>query len=297
VEELHERGTTKGLALFACRAVGLAEAIRLSVRLPDRAHVGQRPFLLPLELAVSGHTPLGLVLTDRERARLGIYQLGVLEELPGLIDYVPAQTSGGGRAQARLARHSDQAAHHHAKRVAEAAAQAFRGVDGVEIVLAGPEAALTDTFGCLRQELAGRVVARRHLPVPAPANELQAVLAEVEAARATERMAQLIERLRAEAGSPTVASGLDEVLGALREKRVATVLVVESASAPGAACPSCGALSLALDCPMCEAATLPLEDVVGPALEAALRQGARVVQVGADAGLEGVGGVGALLRY
>src|SRR5262249_21973293 len=51
----------------------------------------------------------------RGRPRLAVYQLGELDELPALVAAVPAHTSGGGRAQARLQRHSDDAAYHHAR--------------------------------------------------------------------------------------------------------------------------------------------------------------------------------------
>jgi peptide subunit release factor 1 (eRF1) len=40
-----------------------------------------------------------------------------------------------------------------------------------------------------------------------------------------------------------------------------------------------------------------LDDVVEPVLEEASRQGAAVLRVPADAGLEEIGGVGAVLRY
>ncbi len=297
VDELVERGATRGLAVFSCRSLGLEEELRLPVRVPDRGAVGRRPCLLPLALATAGRAPIGLILTERERARLAIYRLGELEELPGLRADVPAQTSGGGWAQARLARHSDEAAHHHVKRVAEAAYQAFRDVEDLEVVLAGPEAAVNDLAGCLRADLARRVVGRLHLPVAVPTAELTAALAEVEAARAAEQRVRLVDRLHAEAGSATVAAGLEPFLEALRERRVVTVLVADGASAPGARCPSCGTLALALDCPACGSPTAPLEDVVEPALEEALRYGATVMQVPQGAGLDVADGVGALLRY
>jgi peptide subunit release factor 1 (eRF1) len=94
-----------------------------------------------------------------------------------------------------------------------------------------------------------------------------------------------------------VAAGLGPVLDGLRERRLATVLAAATIAAPGASCPACGLLALALECPACGAATDAVDDVVEPALEEALRQGATVVRVPPDAGLETIGGVGAVLRY
>jgi peptide subunit release factor 1 (eRF1) len=297
VAELVDRGTTRELVTFSCRSLGLAQELRLPVSLGDRGAIGRRPFLLPLQTALAEDRPVGLVLTGRERTRLALYQLGELEELPEVFDEVPAQTSGGGRAQARLARHADQIAHQHAKRAAAAAFQAFRRVDGLELVLAGQEPAVRDLATCLRPELADRVVAELRLPLTASTLELSQALAEVAARRAAERTAELVRRVREEAGSPTVAAGLGPVLDALRERRLATVVATAAMATPGASCPRCGLLALALECPACGVATVALDDVVEPALEEALRQGATVLQVTADGGLEAVGGMGALLRY
>jgi hypothetical protein len=296
VAGLVDRGTTRELITFSCRSLGLAEQLRLPVQLGDRGAIGRRPLLLPLESALAGDAALGLVLTDRERTRVLLQQLGEVEELVELVDEVPPQSSGGGWAQARLARHTDDAAHHHAKRSAEAAYRAFRGVDGVELVLSGPESAVKDLAGCLRSELAERVVAELRLPVGASSLELSQALAEVAAERAAARNDELVRRVTEQAGSAAVAAGLGPVLDALRQRRLATVLAAATMSSPGANCPDCGQLALALQCPSCGAATDALDDVVEPTLEEAMRQGATVVLV-PDSALETVGGVGAVLRY
>jgi hypothetical protein len=296
VAGLVDRGTTRELISFSCRSLGLDEQLRMPVPLGDRGAIGRRPLLLPLESALAGDVPIGLVLTDRERSRIALRQLGELEELAEVVDTVPAQTSGGGWAQARLARHADDAAHHHAKRAAEAAYQAFRGVDGLELVLAGPESAVRDLAGCLRPELAERVVAELRLPVGASRAELSQVLAEVAAERASVRNGELVRHVTEQAGSPTVAAGLGPVLEALRRRRLATVLAAARMTSPGATCPGCGQLALALECPSCGTATEALDDVVEPTLEEAMRQGATVVVV-PDSALGTVGGVGAVLRY
>lgn len=297
VGELVDRGGTRELVSFSCRSLGLAEELRLSVCLGDRGTVGRRPFLLPLQAALAEDGPLGLVLTGRERTRLARYQLGELEELPEVFDEVPAQTSGGGRAQSRLARRTDRVAHQHVKRAAEAAFQAFRGMERLELVLAGQEPAVRDLASCLRPELADRVVAELRLPLSASTLELEQALAEVAARRAAARRAELVRRVREEAGSPAVAAGLGPVLDGLRARRLATVVATSTMATPGASCPSCGLLALALECPACGTATVALDDVVEPVLEEAFRQGATVLRVPADAGLETVGGVGAVLRY
>jgi peptide subunit release factor 1 (eRF1) len=293
---LVDRGSTRQLISFSSRSLGLSEQLRLPLPLGDHGAIGRRPMLLPLESALAADAMLGLALTDRGRTRLFLQQLGELEELPGVIDEVPAQTSGGGWAQARLARRADAAAQQHAKRSAEAAYQAFRAIDGLELVLAGPEPAVRDLAGRLRSELADRVVAELRLPVGASRPEVSQALEPVAAERAAARNAALVRRVTEGAGSPSIAAGLGPVLEALRQHRLATVLAAARMTSPGATCPGCGQFALALECPSCGTATEELDDVIEPTLEEAMRQGATVVVVPGEA-LETVGGVGAVLRY
>jgi hypothetical protein len=293
---LVDRSTTRQLISFSSRSLGLSEQLRLPLPLGDHGAIGRRPMLLPLESALAADAVLGLALTDRGSTRLFLQQLGELEELPGVVDEVPPQTSGGGWAQARLARRADAAAHQHAKRSAEAAYQGFRAIDGLELVLAGPEAAVRDLAGSLRSELADRVVAELRLPVGASQQEVSQALERVAAKRAAARNAALVRRVTEGVGSPSIAAGLGPVLEALRQHRLATVLAAARMTSPGAACPRCEQLALALECPSCGTATEELDDVIEPTLEEAMRQGATVVVV-PDEALGRIGGVGAVLRY
>jgi hypothetical protein len=296
MHQMTGRGAVRQLVTFSCRSIGLDRQLRLQFPVGDRAAVGRRPLLLPLEVAMASETTIGLVLTDRERTRIVLRELGEVVELDELVDPVPPRTSGGGWAQSRLARHAGDAAHRHAKRSAEAAYRALRGIDGLELALGGPAEAVKDLAVCLRPELAGRVVAELRLPVGARPSELAQALADLAAERSAAHRAELVRRVTEEAGSATVVAGLEPVVEALRQHRLATVLATARMRSPGASCQRCGRLALALECPSCGAATQAIDDVVEPVLEEAARQGATVVVV-SDGSLERIGGVGAVLRY
>jgi peptide subunit release factor 1 (eRF1) len=98
------------------------------------------------------------------------------------------------------------------------------------------------------------------------------------------------------AGDHGVA-GLDDSLRTLSEGRVDELVVSFDLSAPGGICGSCGRLATSEGpCPTCGEAMQPVPDVVETAVATALRTGSRV-EVVLDAGLQDLGGIGAVLRF
>ncbi|MGH2967979.1 MAG: hypothetical protein ACRDK0_02765, partial [Solirubrobacteraceae bacterium] len=93
------------------------------------------------------------------------------------------------------------------------------------------------------------------------------------------------------------AGGLSDVLSALNEARVETLLISRGFTAPGARDPQSGLLyASAAEAP----ATSSLErvdDVVEKAIEKAIEQSAEVIGVRHHDDLGPLGGIGAVLRY
>jgi peptide chain release factor subunit 1 len=94
------------------------------------------------------------------------------------------------------------------------------------------------------------------------------------------------------------ASGLREVLAALVERRVDTLLVDEGFTAGGVLCPSCGWVGESgRRCPVDAGALEPREDILETAVEMAFTQSAEVVIVRHHADLRERDRIGAVLRF
>jgi peptide subunit release factor 1 (eRF1) len=97
-----------------------------------------------------------------------------------------------------------------------------------------------------------------------------------------QRLADVVGRLRQNAGrGERAALGLDDVLSALCEVRVETLVVNGGYSEPGLVCPH-GDWIVARDggtCPVHGVALQPVADVVEAAIECAVRQGARIISI------------------
>jgi len=297
LEDEFERGSTRGLALFACHERRLWQEVRTARPLPDRATVGRQPYLLPLEALVETQRALGAVIVDKEKARIFLSRRDVIEERTEVVDDVPGRHEQGGRAQARFQRHVDDHVGRHLRRVADVLLDMLRRGDFDHLILAGPEQAVTELERLLHDWVARRIVGRTSLPITATPAEVLERMLELEERLESEKETRMLERLRAGAASGRGAVlGVPATLRALNDARVDTLVVPFGSGAPGVRCPECGMLDAERRrCPRCGVPTVPVIDLVDAAVATALRQRATVETV--SHALADDGTIGALLRF
>jgi peptide chain release factor subunit 1 len=295
-----ERGPTKGLALFSASEAGRWEEVRVPRPLKDRAAVGERPYVMPLEALAQTYESFCTLLVDREKARFFLARMGRITEQTVVADDVPGRHDQGGWSQSRFQRHVEDHVTRHLKRTADLLLALFkhRGFD--HLILAGPEEVVAEFERGLHDYLRRRVAARTTLPMIASAGEVLerslAVEESLEAAREREVLARVVAESRA--GREAVL-GLQPVLDALSEGRVDTLVVPFGLVEPGWRCSSCGRLTLAEGpCTTCGGRLQRVPDVAESALEAALRQGSRVETLSMTPPEDGERQeIGALLRF
>ena len=295
-----DRGPTRGLAMFSCSGAGLWEEVEAPRPLKDRATVADQPHLIPLEALVETYESFCTVVVDREKARIFLAKMGRVEEESDILDEVPGRHDQGGWSQSRYRRHIEEHVGRHLKHVADVLLRYFkrRGFD--HLILAGPQEVIPEFERHLHDYLARRVAARIVLPMTAsPAEVLARSLAiEEEMEGRTER--ETVERLLAESAAGRGAvTGLPEVLDALNEGRVQTLVVPFGLVSKGVRCSLCGRLAQrGSRCRTCGGPFEPIADVVESAVASALRASARVEMV-STAGPESLDGarIGAFLRY
>jgi peptide chain release factor subunit 1 len=288
-----DRSAVRGVAVFC--ADGLWETVELPVPVRNQLVVNDAPHVAQLEAVVDNHERIAVLLADRQRARLLLFELGTLVDKTELFDRLPRHEDDGGDGRKDELHDREQAAAvQHLRRAAQAAFDAFQEKSFDHLVLSAPEELVGDLERQLHSYLRKRVAARLHLPVTAGDGDVRQAVTEVEGRVEAERKAALVEQVRA--GNGAVA-GLDPVLAALTERRVATLLVSDGYTAEGWRCGGCGHLGTkGRRCPQCSETMAPVEDLVEAAIEAALVQNGRV-EVCENADLDVHGRIGALLRY
>ena len=294
-----DRSRIRGLALFSCAPKGLWETFELPVPVRNHLVVNQAPQVAQLEHLSQGHRRFGVLLADRQRARMFVVELGQVTESREIFDELPRHEDDKGEwDRDHVHDHQAAAAQHHLRRAAELAFATFQE-HGFDHLILGAASELAselehELHSYLQERLAGRIT----IGISASVAEVrqEALLVEEQVERAVE--ANLVDGLRERIGQGTAVAGLAPVLEALADRRVSNLVVSVGYAAPGWRCGDCSILAaVGRSCPVCEASMTEVDDVVEEAVDAALVLGSRITSCENNADLDVVGRIGALLRF
>jgi peptide chain release factor subunit 1 len=298
VRDRFERGATRGLALFSASAAGRWEGIALPRPVRNQLEIGPQADILQLEALLDTYPTTCTALADFEKARLFLATLGSIEEVTEIRDDVPGRHDQGGWAQMRLQRHVDDRRRAHLRHVADTLLRLHDRRSFDHLILAGTAEVVAELERDLHDYIVKKVRARVVLPIGASAADVLERSLALDEELELERERAAADGLRAGTSAGSAVAGLDDVLGALWEDRVAALVVDGALHLPGAACSACGRLSAGDgSCPACGAPMRPMPDVVEAGVAVALRHGCRVETVTQDGLLADAGGVGAFLRF
>ncbi len=296
---------TRGVAIFACGALKLFQAVplprvtRTRLRLDLVAHLQELA-----EVQREFGTVIAVVL-DRAHARF--FEVSALGagELPCMRP--PAMRGGKfhgdpegapGWGEADYHRRIREERHRHYAAVARQLERLDGRAGAAQLFLAGPGPVATEFGRFLPPALAGQVVgtARLNPTEVTPA----AVYAAVLAARAPQEAAAeraLVAALEEGLGTGWAVNGVRPTLGALARGQVRTLLLRPDVSGGGFRCGASG--PLAQSRAECRGAgdVLPVSDLVGAAIEDAHRQGSSVSLIHQPAEAARIEGLAALLRF
>lgn len=295
-----DRSETRGLAIFSCAASDLWKVIELPVPVRSQVVINHAPAVGQLESVVQEHEPIGVLLADKQRARLFVFALGRLVERSELIDELPRDYDLRGlRERGTPEHHIEELAHQHLRHAARAAFDLWQAQGFQHLAVGAPDAIASELEGALHPYLRERLCGRVHLSVGASHAEVQQAAAEVEAAVERDREAALVARLKeASATGRKGVAGLAGTLKALNEHRAERLVVSKGFSQEGWRCLETGALAMVGPTNPVNGVTMQrVEDVVEDAIEAALAQGVPVTICIGNADLDVLGRIGALLRY
>ena len=223
-----------------------------------------------------------VVLVNRRTARIMLGDRDHLEQVDELHDEVDGMHAQGGWSQTRFARHTEHQVTAHLRRTIDVVEDLRRSGVFDCLLIAAP----AEVRGALRSLVPDQLhrTMRGFVDVDVEhASVTEVVTAAAEDVRAwdDDQLERMLERLQRNAGRRERAViGLDEVLQALAEQRIETLVVNDGFSHPGLACPQGD--WLATDggvCPIHGTRLQPCANIVELAIEHAVRQRAHVTIV------------------
>jgi peptide chain release factor subunit 1 len=296
----------RALAVFASQPAGLFEILKLPRPVDHRVAISETPCVEPLARIGTGEL-WWLVLVDRKHARLLAGTVDGLVELWRHEDDVLGRVDSDrhdqdGRSEKRYERGVEKEVDAHLRGVATELARRLRDGRVAGILLGGPKETTGHLESLLHADVAKCV--KGHVDVDVWNSGADAVLAaarpvldELTARRDTELLAKIDEGL---GKGGRAVSGLNDVLTAVHERRIDTLVIQEGFTAKGTRCPQCGWMGVSAggQCPADGTMTDVVDNIVEAAVGRAFGQDARVRYLPVDdEAIEMKGSIAALLRF
>jgi peptide chain release factor subunit 1 len=294
-----DRSHTRGVAIFACAQAGLWEVLDLPVPVRNQLVVNQHPQVRQLEAILDVYERFGVLLVDKQRARMLVFELGELVDKSELFDQLPRHDDDHGDWEKDHVRnHAAVAAHQHVRRAAQVAFHVHQEKPLAHLILSTPAALVHEVERELHPYLRERIAARLTVPANASDDVIRTAAMKVEDDIERAKEASVVSRLRDGLPHGRAVAGIDATLAALAERRVDTLVVSDGFEAPGWRCTACGAmLTLGPSCKVCRTGMEKCDDIVEEAIDEALAQAARVAVCRVDPDLDVLGRIGGLVRF
>jgi peptide chain release factor subunit 1 len=299
----------RGVAVFSSAADDFFRAYPLALPVNNMVHAGESPLVKPLADLLDTYGGYGVVLVDKQGARLFHFHLGELTEQEGVLGETVKHVKQGGASSyqgrqgstAGKAQHMDETIDRNMRDSAVFAIHFFEEKHVRRILIGGTDENAAMFCNLLPKTWQSLVQGTFPMSMTASHTEVLARAMQISKEAEAQRKKSLVDDLITSAAKGKGAVvGLAKTLDAINNDRVQTLVVDEGFRSGGSKCQSCGVLTV-LDgdvCPVCGGKLVSAGiDVVDLAVSAVMRRRGVVEVIHANPALEKAGRMGAVLRY
>jgi peptide chain release factor subunit 1 len=272
------------LAIFVSQGSGLFETVALSQPSTSSIYLDREPHIEPVVIEPAAQRWCAVIVSARDVTIDMGAGATVLTRRTGS-DYVRGHSQSDGNEE----HGREQDIEGHLIAVSQGLAGDRRAGRFDVLAIAGPVDALTGLEGRLPDDLRSVLAGRLEVD-PSAATEADVaaavgkLLAQTHADAQEQTLAKFSDQLaaaRGQDGPAHAVAGIADVLEALAERRVETLLLADDFHAAGAQCPQCRMLlpSDVSECPIDGTTTSPVADLREPMIAAAVRQDATVLVI------------------
>jgi peptide chain release factor subunit 1 len=300
--------TGRTVAVFSCAPDDFFRAYSLAIPLRNQIIVSDRPHVKPLASLLDYYGGYGVVLVDKQGARLFSFHLGELKEQEGILGESVRHTKRGGASAkpgvrggiSGQTRYEDEVAERNIRDVAEFATHFFSENNVRRVLIGGTE----ENIAFLRTQLpkSWQSLIVGTFPMSMTASKVEVLeRAMVIGKEAEYRKEELILK-KLVTGAAKERGGvlnLDDTLGAVHDGRVQALVIQEGYRALGYRCQGCGYIT-AKELPACQFCGSKFEqipDAVEMAVYRVMKAGGEVEVLQHEHKVSGFENIGAFLRY
>src|SRR3954471_17120800 len=284
---------TRAVAVYACGDEDLLEIVRLRRPVENHVVLDRTPCVEPLVMQGTDERWM-VLLANRRCARLFFGPGDALEETDRIVDDVHSQHDQGGWSQLNYQRSVEKEVSDHLQRTADLAFDLYKKQGADRVLIGVPGELISEFKAKLHPYLIERVAGKISVDVEnASLDDVCAAADEAITAHTMRSEREALDRLAQGVGTGgRGAAGIAEVLDALNQARVETLLISENFKASGRVDFQAGLLL-----PQDGGQGEPVDDIVEPAIEKAIEQSATALVVRHHDDLLPLGGIGAVLRF
>jgi peptide chain release factor subunit 1 len=300
--------TGRSVALFSCAPDGFFRAYPLAIPVRNQIIVGSQPHVKPLASLLDYYGGYGVVLVDKQGARLFSFHLGALKEQEGILgENIRHTKHGGASAKAGVrggvagqTRYEDELATRNIRDVAEFASHFFAENNVRRVLIGGTEENIALLRPLLPKSWQSLIVGTFPMSMTASHREVLdkalQIGKKVEYHKEELLLRKLVTSTAKDRGG---VLNLEDTLSALHEGRVQALVIRDGYRALGYRCRGCGYITAQQlsSCQFCGSEFDQIPDAVEMAVQRVMKAGGDVEVLQHEHKVDGFENIGALLRY
>jgi peptide subunit release factor 1 (eRF1) len=302
IREVLEENPTRaeGVCVFACALLDFVRGYPISMPLPNEIHVGPAPYIRPLAELQDEHQTFAVLACSNRATRIYLVTNEAVDSQERVRGGVKNHVRKGGWSQMRYSRRRSNQLLQYAKEVASALEELVRAHRLERIVLLGSAETMNEIEEALAPTVAEKVVGKERFDLHQGEDAVLEEAYELYFAEEREEEQRYWERIHNEYKRNGLAAvGPTEVLDALRQGRVETLLITRDAQIRGVQCRECEHVvhGVPQTCQQCGSDSIFEIDLLEALTRHAKLTGAHVEFSDEIPGLTRVKHAAALLRY
>lgn len=296
----------RGVAVFSCSAKDFFRAYPLAVPVRNLVHISDRPSVKPLASLLDNYGGYGVVLVDKQGARLFFFHMGELREQEGVLGEsvkrakhgAGSSTVPGRRGASAASRTVDEVVDRNMKETVDFSIHFFETNRVRRILVGGTEENVKSFTNQLPKAWQSLVMGTFPMSMTASLNEVRSRALELGMQAEAERERRLVDRLEELAAKGGAVKGLEDTLTAANEGRVQTLVISDGFRKNAYRCKGTGWLTTRPE-EVCsgEEDVEKVYDVVDLLVNQVMRSGGEVEVILSTEKLDKLGSIGAFLRY